>query len=56
MTIAVRNRPSLRFRGRSFMALVLAPEVPLRDWLEDLDAVSERSPGFFTGRPIIADV
>lgn len=56
MTIAVRPRPSLRFRGRSFMALVLAPEVPLRDWLEDLDAVSERSPGFFTGRPIIADV
>ncbi len=38
------------------MALVLAPEVPLRDWLEDLDAVSERSPGFFAGRPIIADV
>jgi septum site-determining protein MinC len=38
------------------MALVLAPEVPLRDWLEDLDAVSARSPGFFTGRPIIADV
>jgi septum site-determining protein MinC len=38
------------------MALVLVPEVPLRDWLEDLDAVSERSPGFFTGRPIIADV
>lgn len=56
MTIAVRPRPSLRFRGRSFMALVLAPEVPLRDWLEDLDAVSERSPGFFSGRPIIADV
>lgn len=56
MTIAVRSRPSLRFRGRSFMALVLAPEVPLRDWLEDLDAVSERSPGFFSGRPIIADV
>lgn len=38
------------------MALVLAPEVPLRDWLEDLDAVSQRSPGFFSGRPIIADV
>ncbi|WP_243369459.1 septum site-determining protein MinC [Microvirga solisilvae] len=56
MTIAVRPRPALRFRGRSFLALVLAPEVPLRDWLEDLDAVSERSPGFFSGRPIIADV
>jgi len=56
VTIAVRPRPSLRFRGRSFMALVLAPEVPLRDWLEDLDAVSQRSPGFFSGRPIICDV
>ncbi len=56
MTIAVRPRPALRFRGRSFLALVLAPEVPLRDWLEDLDAVSARSPGFFSGRPIIADV
>ncbi|MBF9233320.1 septum site-determining protein MinC [Microvirga alba] len=56
MTIAVRTRPSLRFRGKSFLALVLAPEVPLRDWLEDLDEVAKRSPGFFSGRPIIADV
>ncbi|MCB5174990.1 MULTISPECIES: septum site-determining protein MinC [Microvirga] len=56
MTIAVRTRPSLRFRGKSFLALVLAPTVPLRDWLEDLDAVSKGSPGFFTDRPIIADV
>src|SRR4051812_13782062 len=38
------------------MALVLAPEVPMRDWLEDLDAVSKRSPGFFSGRAIIVDV
>jgi septum site-determining protein MinC len=38
------------------LALVLAPEVPLRDWLEDLDAASARSPGFFSGRPIIVDV
>ncbi len=56
MTVAVRTRPSLRFRGRSFMALVLAPVVPMRDWLEDLDAVSKRSPGFFAGRAIILDV
>ncbi|MBM6594854.1 septum site-determining protein MinC [Microvirga pudoricolor] len=56
MTVAVRTRPSLRFRGRSFMALVLAPVVPMRDWLEDLDAVSKRSPGFFSGRAIILDV
>lgn len=56
MTIAVRPRPSLRFRGRSFLALVLAPVVPLRDWLEDLDEVSKGSPGFFDGRAIILDV
>jgi septum site-determining protein MinC len=56
VTIAVRTRPSLRFRGKSFLALVLAPTVPLRDWLEDLDAVSKNSPGFFDGRAIIVDV
>jgi len=56
VTIAVRTRPSLRFRGKSFLALVLAPTVPLRDWLEDLDAIAKGSPGFFTDRPIIADV
>ncbi|MGO4570505.1 septum site-determining protein MinC [Microvirga sp. 2TAF3] len=56
MTIAVRPRPSLRFRGRSFLALVLAPVVPLRDWLEDLDAVAKGSPGFFAERAIILDV
>lgn len=56
VTIAVRPRPSLRFRGKSFLALVLAPTVPLRDWLEDLDAIINSSPGFFDGRPIIADV
>ncbi|GEO14745.1 septum site-determining protein MinC [Microvirga aerophila] len=56
MTIAVRTRPSLRFRGKSFLALVLAPTVPLRDWLEDVDAVSKSSPGFFDGRAIIVDV
>jgi septum site-determining protein MinC len=56
VTIAVRTRPSLRFRGKSFLALVLAPTVPLRDWLEDLDAVSKNSPGFFADRAIIVDV
>jgi septum site-determining protein MinC len=30
--------------------------VPLREWLEDLDAVSKSSPGFFDGRAIIVDV
>lgn len=56
MTIAVRPRPSLRFRGRSFMALVLAPTDPLDAWFSDLDEVARRSPGFFGGRAIIVDL
>ena len=32
------------------MALVLAPEGPVAEWLEDLDALMARSPGFFAGR------
>jgi septum site-determining protein MinC len=56
VTIAVKPRPTLRFRGRSFMALVLAPESPLDAWLTDLEGVVERSPGFFSGRAIILDV
>jgi septum site-determining protein MinC len=52
-----RSRPSpVRFRGRSFMALVLAPRAPLETWLAQIDATLERSPGFFTGRAIILDV
>jgi septum site-determining protein MinC len=56
VTIAARPRPSLRFRGKSFLALVLAPVVPMRDWLEDLDALTQNSPGFLSGRPVILDV
>ena len=50
------SRPMLRFRGRSFLALALAPAQPLEAWLADLDAWLERSPGFFTGRPVILDL
>jgi len=56
VTIAVKPRPVLRFRGRSFMAIVLAPEAPLEGWLADLADAVGRSPGFFTGRAIILDV
>lgn len=38
------------------MALVFAPEPPLEEWLAELDQWSERSPGYFVGRPIILDV
>ena len=57
MTIATRPpRHSFRFRGRNFLALVLRPEKPLPDWLADLDQWLERSPGFFTGKPLILDL
>jgi len=57
VTIATRPpRHSFRFRGRNFLALVLRPEKPLADWLADLDQWLERSPGFFSGKPLILDL
>jgi septum site-determining protein MinC len=38
------------------MALVLAPEVPLDNWLKALDAQMERSPNFFDARPVVVDL
>jgi septum site-determining protein MinC len=56
VTIAVRPNTSLRFRGRTFLALVLAPEMPFKNWLNELDAALARSPGFFAGRAVIVDI
>ena len=49
-------RPPIRFRGRSFMATVLAPIPPVADWFGDLDALNRRAPNFFAGRPVILDL
>lgn len=38
------------------MALVLAPEPPLPEWLAALDAQIERSPSFFDNRPVVLDL
>jgi septum site-determining protein MinC len=54
--VGVQPRKSLRFRGRSFMALVFAPEPPLEEWFQELDDWCKRSPGYFVGRPVILDV
>ena len=43
----------MRFRGRSFMAFVLAPSAPLSAWLAEVDKWSRNSPDFFVGRAII---
>jgi septum site-determining protein MinC len=50
------TKPLIRLRGRSIMALVLAPEVPLTDWLKALDGQMERSPNFFDARPVVVDL
>ena len=57
MTIATRPpRHSFRFRGRNFLALVLRPALPISGWLGELDDWLNRSPGFFTGKPLILDL
>src|SRR5262249_61031990 len=53
---AAQPGPSFRFRGRSFLALALAPELPIADWLSELDGWLRRSEGFFAGRPVVLDL
>ena len=54
-SIALPQR-SIRFRHRSFMAFVLAPEPPIANWLVELDKWSRSSPGFFVGRATVLDL
>jgi septum site-determining protein MinC len=49
-------RPSFKFRGGSFHALVAKPEIPIDVWLADVDALLARSPGFFAGKSLVIDV
>jgi len=50
------TRPAVRLRGRSYVAFVFAPTVPIVEWLADIDATLSRSPGFFVGKPIVLDL
>lgn len=56
MESATKTRRSIRFRGRSFLALVLAPEYPLDEWFAEFDDLRDRSPSFFFNRPVVLDV
>jgi septum site-determining protein MinC len=47
---------SIRIKGRSFLAVMLSPDLPLDDWLVRLDDLAARSAGFFLGRPVVLDV
>jgi len=59
MSDAVDDAPSLpmlRVRGRSIMALVIAPEPPFTTWFASLDQQMSRSTGFFADRPVVVDL
>jgi len=43
-------------RGRSYVAFVFTPEIPIVGWLAEIDATLARSPGFFVGKPVVLDL
>lgn len=47
---------SFRLRGRSFFAMVLSPQLPVGQWLRQVDEQIERTPNFFRGQPLVLDV
>ncbi|MFY9955976.1 septum site-determining protein MinC [Bradyrhizobium sp.] len=49
-------RQLVRLRGRSYVAFVFSPVVPIVEWLAEIDATLERSPGYFVGKPVVLDL
>jgi septum site-determining protein MinC len=57
MNVSVEaTRQLIRLRGRSYVAFVFSPVVPIAGWLSDLDATLAGSPGFFIGKPVVLDL
>ena len=54
--VAGPQRQLVRLRGRSYVAFVFSPSVPIAGWLEEVDATIARSPRFFVGRPVVIDL
>jgi septum site-determining protein MinC len=48
--------PKIRVRGRSIMALILAPEAPFAEWFAALDQQMLGSAGLFDNRPVVVDL
>src|SRR5690348_18513742 len=53
---AVAQPASFQFCGRSFLAFVLKPKMPTSEWIAEADKWLCRSPGFFSGKPVVVDV
>ncbi len=47
---------SFKFHGRTFLAFVLKPEMPIGRWIDEADSWLSRSPGFFSAKPVVVDV
>ena len=54
--VSLPTRHLVRMRGRSYVAFVFSPVVPIVGWLEEIDATLARSPGFFVGKPVVLDL
>jgi septum site-determining protein MinC len=54
--ISQPTRQLVRMRGRSYVAFVFCPVVPIVVWLDEIDATLARSPGFFVGKPVVLDL
>ena len=53
MNAHVNPQQVLNFKGRSLLAFVLEPVLPLDEWFAGLDAWLVRSPTFFAQKPVI---
>ena len=56
MNAHVTPQQALNFRGRSLLAFVLEPTLPLDEWFAALDAWLVRSPAFFASKPVILEM
>ncbi len=54
--VTQQTRQLVRMRGRSYVAFVFSPVVPIAGWLEEIDATLAQSPGFFVGKPVVLDM
>src|SRR5690606_19568224 len=56
MTAEALSLPKVRVRGRSFLALIVAPEPPFAEWFAALDEQMRTAEAFFAERPVVADL
>lgn len=56
MSKVLTEARAIRIKGRSFLAVVLTPELPVADWLARLEDLAARSAGFFLTRPVVLDI